>query len=198
MLDATGMYSQGKDIQQMSCINKTIQRKNTQYDRQFALLFSDVSVCAHASVSLHLLGMSSEPEVFSVHMNGQVLQQAGHKVSSVGLISGSSTTASMVSLHTGRWLLSSHIVKHMEGKSSTHHRSIVFTSVTTFIRNKRVSATAAGMHGFVDVKKCAGFDAPQRRMTIEQKRHSREWKYYIAAEEVVWDYAPEMHDYIDE
>ncbi|XP_045909140.1 coagulation factor V [Micropterus dolomieu] len=130
----------------------------------------DVSVCAHASVSLHLLGMSSEPEVFSVHMNGQVLQQAGHKVSSVGLISGSSTTASMVSLHTGRWLLSSHIVTHME----------------------------AGMHGFVDVKKCAGFDAPQRRMTIEQKRHSREWKYYIAAEEVVWDYAPEMHDYIDE
>ncbi|XP_044072627.1 coagulation factor V [Siniperca chuatsi] len=130
----------------------------------------DVSVCAYASVSLHLVGMSSEPEVFSVHMNGQVLQQTGHKVSSVGLISGSSTTASMVAIHTGRWLLSSHTIKHME----------------------------AGMHGFVDVKKCAGFNAPQRRMTIEQKRHSKEWKYYIAAEEIVWDYAPDMHDYIDE
>ncbi|XP_074513772.1 coagulation factor V [Sebastes fasciatus] len=130
----------------------------------------DVSMCAYASVSLHLLGMSSEPEVFSVHMNGQVLQQNGHKVSSVGLISGSTATASMVALHTGRWLLSSHTIKHME----------------------------AGMHGFVDVKKCDGFKAPLRRMTTEQKRYSREWIYYIAAEEVVWDYAPNMPEHVDE
>ncbi|XP_073329346.1 coagulation factor V [Pagrus major] len=130
----------------------------------------DVSLCAYASVSLHLVGMSSEPEVFSVHMNGQVLQQNGHKMSSVGLISGSSTTASMVALHTGRWLLSSHTIKHME----------------------------AGMHGFVDVTKCDGFKAPWRRMTVAQKRHSREWVYYIAAEEVVWDYAPTIHEHVDE
>ncbi|XP_040003907.1 coagulation factor V isoform X2 [Xiphias gladius] len=129
----------------------------------------DVSVCAHASVSLHLVGMSSEPEVFSVHMNGQVLQQNGHRVSSVGLISGSTATASMVALHTGRWLLSSHIIKHIE----------------------------AGMHGFVDVKRCDGFDPPQRRLTTEQRKQSRKWKYYIAAEEIVWDYAPNMHEYID-
>nr|XP_020442633.1 coagulation factor V [Monopterus albus] len=130
----------------------------------------DVRMCAYTSVSLHLVGMSSEPEVFSVHMNAQVLQQTGHKVSSVGLISGSSTTASIMPLYKGRWLLSSHILKHME----------------------------AGMHGFVDVMKCDGFEAPQRRMTIEQKRHSREWKYYIAAEEIIWDYAPNMHEHIDE
>ncbi|KAK9537326.1 hypothetical protein VZT92_004955 [Zoarces viviparus] len=129
----------------------------------------DVSVCAYASVSLHLVGMSSEPEVFSVHMNGQVLRQTGHKVSSVGLISGSTATASMVALHAGRWLLSSHTIKHME----------------------------AGMHGFVDVKKCDGFKAPQRRMTIEQQRHSRVWTYYIAAEEIIWDYAPNMQEHID-
>ena len=57
---------------------------------------------------------------------------------------------------------------------------------------------AAGMHGFVDVTKCEGFDAPRRRMTIEQKRHSREWKYYIAAEEIVWDYASGIPAYADE
>ncbi|CAJ1078923.1 coagulation factor V [Xyrichtys novacula] len=130
----------------------------------------DVDVCAYAPVSLQLLGMSSQPEVFSVHMNGQVLTQTGHKVSSVGLISGSSTTASMQALSTGRWLLSSHTTKHME----------------------------AGMHGFVNVKMCDGFKPPRRRMTIEQKRHSREWKYYIAAEEITWDYAPEVHDHVDE
>ncbi|XP_028250097.1 coagulation factor V [Parambassis ranga] len=130
----------------------------------------DVSLCAYTSISLHLVGMSSEPELFSVHMNGQVLEQAGHKVSSVGLISGSSTTVRMVALHTGRWMLSSHIMKHLE----------------------------AGMHAFVDVKKCEGFKEPQRRMTIAQKRQSTEWKYYIAAEEVIWDYTPNMHQHIDE
>lgn len=98
-----------------------MQMLNTQGAQQFPLFLTDVSVCAHASVSLHLMGMSSEPEVFSVHMNGQVLQQMGHKVSSVGLISGSSTTASMVAVHTGRWLLSSFIVKHMEGKRDCTH-----------------------------------------------------------------------------
>uniref|UniRef100_A0AAQ6IME6 Plastocyanin-like domain-containing protein n=1 Tax=Anabas testudineus TaxID=64144 RepID=A0AAQ6IME6_ANATE len=112
----------------------------------------DVTICAHTSVSLHLVGMSSEPEVFSVHMNGHVLQQTGHKVSSVGLI----TT---------------------ECKST---------------------AVPAGMHGFVDVKKCDGFEATRRKLTIEQKRQSREWKYYIAAEEIVWDYAPQIQKHVDE
>ncbi|CAN9498549.1 unnamed protein product [Ophioblennius macclurei] len=129
----------------------------------------DVSVCAHVPVSLHLLGMSSAPEVFSVHLNGQVLQQNGHKVSSVGLASGATDTASMVAVHTGRWLLSSHTTSHMEG----------------------------GMHAFVDVKKCDGFEPPRRRLTLAQRRESREWKYYIAAEETVWDYTPNVHEHID-
>ena len=84
----------------------------------------DVNICAHSTVSLHLVGMSSEQEVFSVHMNGQVLQHRGHKMSTVGLVSGSATTGSMRAVHPGRWLLSSQTNKHMEG---------MFTQ-TTFIQ----------------------------------------------------------------
>uniref|UniRef100_A0A8C8HDF9 ferroxidase n=1 Tax=Oncorhynchus tshawytscha TaxID=74940 RepID=A0A8C8HDF9_ONCTS len=119
-----------------------------------------LTVCAHTSVSLHLVGMSSEPELFSVHINGQVLQQADHRVSSVGLIAGTATSANMTAVNTGRWLLSSHTSKHLE----------------------------AGMHGFVEVRSCEGFNPPKRKLTIKQKRESQEWTYYIAAEEVVWDY----------
>lgn len=54
------------------------------------------------------------------------------------------------------------------------------------------------MHGFVDVKTCDGFSAPPRRMTIAQKKESREWIYYIAAEETVWDYAPNTQQHVDE
>ncbi|XP_062313084.1 coagulation factor V [Osmerus eperlanus] len=128
-----------------------------------------LSICAHTSVSLHLVGMSSDPEVFSVHMNGQMLQHFGHQVSSVGLVSGTATSAQMTAVYPGRWLLSSYTNKHQE----------------------------AGMHGFVDVVSCKGFDAPKRKLTIQQKRESQEWTYYIAAEEVVWDYAPNMPAYMD-
>uniref|UniRef100_A0AAR2K2P2 ferroxidase n=1 Tax=Pygocentrus nattereri TaxID=42514 RepID=A0AAR2K2P2_PYGNA len=129
----------------------------------------DLSVCAHSKITWHFLGMSSEPELFSVHLNGQVLQQGGHKVSSVGIISGTATSADMVAIHEGRWLLSSHISKHLE----------------------------AGMHGFLTINMCEEFTAPKREITIQQSRESQEWTYYIAAEEIIWDYAPNMPDNVD-
>ncbi|KAG9271087.1 venom prothrombin activator omicarin-C non-catalytic subunit [Astyanax mexicanus] len=129
----------------------------------------DLSICAHSKVSWHLLGMSSEQELFSVHFNGHVLQQGGHKVSSVGLISGTATSAQMIAVHDGQWLLSSHISKHLE----------------------------AGMHGFFTVNTCERFPAPKRQLTIQQSRESQEWTYYIAAEEVIWDYAPNMPENVD-
>ncbi|KAJ8253052.1 hypothetical protein GJAV_G00208600 [Gymnothorax javanicus] len=128
-----------------------------------------LTVCAHTSVSWHLLGMSSQPELFSVHFNGQVMLHMSQRVSSVGLISGTTTSANMTASHPGQWLLSSYISRHLE----------------------------AGMHGYLNVKACDGIEAPVRRLTIQQRRQSQEWTYYIAAEEVVWDYAPNMPDYID-
>ena len=79
-------------------------------------LSTGLNVCAYSSVSWHFLSMSSTPELFSIHFNGQVLTQDGHRVSSVGIISGTTTSASMTAVHTGRWLVSSHISKHLEGK----------------------------------------------------------------------------------
>ncbi|KAJ8350373.1 hypothetical protein SKAU_G00255030 [Synaphobranchus kaupii] len=128
-----------------------------------------LNVCAHATVSWHLLGMSSRPELFSVHFNGQVMLHLGHRVSTVGLISGTATSANMTATHPGQWMLSSYVSRHME----------------------------AGMHGYLTVGTCKGFSAPLRKLTIQQRRQSQEWTYYIAAEEVLWDYAPKMPDYID-
>ncbi|KAB5577055.1 hypothetical protein PHYPO_G00205580 [Pangasianodon hypophthalmus] len=129
----------------------------------------NLSVCAHSKVTWNLVGMSSEPELFSVHFNGQVLQQSGHKVSSIGIISGTATSAEMMAIYPGRWLLSSHISKHLE----------------------------AGMHGFLQVNKCEEFTAPKRKLTIQQRRDSQVWIYYIAAEEIIWDYAPNLPDNVD-
>ncbi|XDV30260.1 hypothetical protein PO909_033215 [Leuciscus waleckii] len=129
----------------------------------------DLDICAHSKVSWHLLGMSSEPELFSVHFNGQVLLHDGHKTSAVGIISGTGTSASMTGVHPGRWLFSSHISRHLE----------------------------AGLHGYLNIKTCDEYTAPKRKITIQQKQESQEWIYYIAAEEIIWDYAPNMPKLID-
>ncbi|XP_056088864.1 coagulation factor V [Rhinichthys klamathensis goyatoka] len=129
----------------------------------------DLDICAHSKVSWHLLGMSSEPELFSVHFNGQVLLHDGHKTSAVGIISGTGTSASMTGIHPGHWLFSSHISRHLE----------------------------AGLHGYLNIRTCDEYTAPKRRLTIQQKQESQEWTYYIAAEEIIWDYAPNMPDNID-
>ncbi|XP_051762250.1 coagulation factor V isoform X1 [Ctenopharyngodon idella] len=129
----------------------------------------DLDICAHSKVSWHLLGMSSEPELFSVHFNGQVLLHDGHKTSTVGIISGTATSASMTGIHPGRWLFSSHISRHLE----------------------------AGLHGYLNIRTCDEYTAPKRRLTIQEKQESQEWTYYIAAEEVIWDYAPNMAENMD-
>lgn len=64
--------------------------------------------------------------------------------------------------------------------------------------NKCILIIVVGMHGFVDVKKCEGFEEPLRKMTIAEQRQSKEWTYYIAAEEIVWDYAPNLQEHVDE
>uniref|UniRef100_A0A8C1F629 Coagulation factor V n=1 Tax=Cyprinus carpio carpio TaxID=630221 RepID=A0A8C1F629_CYPCA len=124
----------------------------------------DLDICVHSKVSWHLLGMSSETDLFSVHFNGQVLLHDGHKTSSVGIISGSATSASMTGVHPGRWLISSHISRHLE----------------------------AGLHGYLNIKMCDEYTAPKRWLTIQQKQKSQECTYYIAAEEIIWDYAPNI------
>lgn len=56
---------------------------------------------------------------------------------------------------------------------------------------------SAGMHGFLHINTCEKFTAPKRKLTIQQKRESQEWIYYIAAEEIIWDYAPNLPENMD-
>ncbi|OCT94736.1 coagulation factor V [Xenopus laevis] len=122
----------------------------------------DISACAGDTVSWHLIAMSSEPEFFSIHFFGQTLEENQHKVSVVSLVASSSTTGNMTVYQTGKWLISSLVEKHFE----------------------------AGMHGYIDVQNCndKGYIAP--KLSFLQKRHIKIWEYFIAAEEVEWNYVP--------
>nr|XP_045733460.1 coagulation factor V [Mirounga angustirostris] len=122
----------------------------------------DITVCAHDHISWHLIGMSSGPELFSIHFNGQVLEQNHHKISAITLVSATSTTANMTMSPQGKWIISSLIPKHFQ----------------------------AGMQAYIDIKNCAKKTRNPKKLTRDQRRHMKRWEYFIAAEEVIWDYAP--------
>ncbi|KAF7250809.1 Coagulation factor V [Varanus komodoensis] len=85
----------------------------------------DVQACAYDRISWHLIGMCSTPEIFSIHFNGQTLEQNKHRVSTVSLVAGAAATANMSVSVTGRWLLSSLLAKHQEGKDTLIKPAVV-------------------------------------------------------------------------
>ncbi|XP_039183277.1 coagulation factor V isoform X1 [Crotalus tigris] len=129
----------------------------------------DVQACAYDHISWHLIGMSSGPEIFSVHFNGQTLEQNHYKVSTINLVGGASVTANMSVSRTGKWLISSLVAKHQQ----------------------------AGMHGYLNIKDCGNPDTLTRRLSFREQRMIKNWDYFIAAEEITWDYAPEIPSSID-
>ncbi|XP_037764749.1 coagulation factor V [Chelonia mydas] len=129
----------------------------------------DLGACTYDNISWHLIGMSSKPEIFSIHFNGQVLEQNRRKVSTISLVGGASTTANMTVSQKGRWLISSLVQKHLQ----------------------------AGMHGYLNITECAGKDVFKKKLSFKELRMIKDWEYFIAAEEVTWDYAPEIPETID-
>ncbi|XP_060626735.2 coagulation factor V [Anolis sagrei] len=129
----------------------------------------DVQACSYDRISWHLIGMSSGPEIFSIHFNGQTLEQNQYKESTINLVGGASATANMSVSNTGRWLISSLVAKHLQ----------------------------AGMHGYLNIEDCGNPDTLTKKLSYKELRMIKDWDYFIAAEEIVWDYAPEIPDNID-
>ncbi|XP_045403371.1 coagulation factor V isoform X3 [Lemur catta] len=46
------------------------------------------------------------------------------------------------------------------------------------------------MQAYINIKNCPKKTRMPKKMTLEQRRHIKRWEYFIAAEEVIWDYAP--------
>ncbi|XP_025023004.1 coagulation factor V [Python bivittatus] len=129
----------------------------------------DVQACTYDHISWHLIGMSSGPEIFSVHFNGQTLEQNHYKVTTINLVGGASVTANMSVSKTGKWLISSLIAKHLQ----------------------------AGMYGYLNIKDCGKPDTLTKKLSYRELRMVKNWDYFIAAEEITWDYAPEIPSSVD-
>ncbi|OXB83332.1 UNVERIFIED_CONTAM: hypothetical protein H355_001769 [Colinus virginianus] len=53
------------------------------------------------------------------------------------------------------------------------------------------------MHGYLTVRDCGDREVKKSRLSLKERRMVKNWEYFIAAEEVVWDYAPTIPDSLD-
>jgi len=53
------------------------------------------------------------------------------------------------------------------------------------------------MHGYLTVRDCGDREVKKSRLSLKERRMIKNWEYFIAAEEVVWDYAPTIPDSLD-
>ncbi|XP_053562480.1 coagulation factor V [Bombina bombina] len=126
----------------------------------------EIEACTGDSISWHFIGISTRPELYSVHIFGQTMEQNQHKVSVVSLVGGQSTSANTTVTQPGKWLITSLVEKHVQ----------------------------AGMHSYINVQSCGDQYASVRKYSLYQKRYIQNWEYYIAAEEVLWDYAANVEN----
>uniref|UniRef100_A0A8C0GY57 Coagulation factor V n=1 Tax=Chelonoidis abingdonii TaxID=106734 RepID=A0A8C0GY57_CHEAB len=112
--------------------------------------------------------------IFSIHFNGQVLEQNRRKVSTVSLVGGASTTANMTVSQKGRWLISSLVQNHLQGKGTSVQEAVAESIIL-------VSSSLS----------------PKKKLSFKEVRMIKNWEYFIAAEEITWDYAPEIPETID-
>nr|XP_030121288.3 coagulation factor V isoform X2 [Taeniopygia guttata] len=157
-----GVFDENKSWQKSASVKYTINGYTNG-------MLPDLEACAYDNISWHLIGMSSKPEIFSIHINGQSMEQKHRRVSAVNLVGGASTTVNMTVTEEGRWLISSLVQKHLQ----------------------------AGMHGYLTVRDCGDKEVKKNRLSYRERLMVKTWDYFIAAEEVTWDYAPSIPDTLD-
>lgn len=62
---------------------------------------------------------------------------------------------------------------------------------------RTVSSQLAGMHGYITVRDCGNKEVKKSHLSYKERLMVKSWEYFIAAEEVTWDYAPSIPDSLD-
>lgn len=67
---------------------------------------------------------------------------------------------------------------------------LISSNFSSQIFSLSVYPISAGMQAYLDIKNCRKKTRSPKKLTRDQRRHIKRWEYFIAAEEVIWDYAP--------
>ncbi|KAK2504630.1 hypothetical protein MC885_001246 [Smutsia gigantea] len=87
---------------------------------------------------------------------------------------------------------------HGQVLEQNHHKISAVTLVSATSTTANMTMSPEGRwSAYIDIKNCAKKTRNPKTLTRDQRRHIKRWEYFIAAEEVIWDYAPVIPANID-
>ncbi|KAJ8405238.1 hypothetical protein AAFF_G00322290 [Aldrovandia affinis] len=153
-----------------------------------------LKMCQKNSVIWHLIGMGSSPEIHSIHFQKHTLQIKNHRKVALEVTPMSLATAEMKPVATGKFLISCQIHSHQNAGMSAFFTVEDCPEASETLKKKYVTQSEEGLDYDLeeDLDVVATFMVNPVLMARSVKQRPKVWRHYIAAEEVTWDYAPEL------
>uniref|UniRef100_W5N8Q8 Coagulation factor VIII n=1 Tax=Lepisosteus oculatus TaxID=7918 RepID=W5N8Q8_LEPOC len=147
--------------------------------------------CLKKKIVWHFIGMGTTPGIHSIRFQDHTLQVNNHRKMTLDVTSLTFTTAEMKPMAIGKFLIYCQIHSHQQAGMSAYF------SVENCPEEKMVRKMS---HDFdedeFDIESLSNVIVidvtnPQAKIRSSAKLKPKKWVHYIAAEEVIWDYAPQ-------
>uniref|UniRef100_A0A8C9TFT3 Coagulation factor VIII-like n=1 Tax=Scleropages formosus TaxID=113540 RepID=A0A8C9TFT3_SCLFO len=152
-----------------------------------------LKLCQKTSVFWHLIGMGSSSEIHSIRFQDHTLQVHNHRKVLVEVTPMSFATAEMKPVAPGKFLISCQIHSHQIAGMNAHF-TVDNCPEPAEMRDKKNAIHTDDYEYDITLEGLVSTmvmnSGPNVRSSVKLK--PKVWEHYIAAEEVVWDYAPEL------
>ncbi|RXM96455.1 E3 ubiquitin-protein ligase MARCH3 [Acipenser ruthenus] len=152
-----------------------------------------LKMCQKKKAHWHLIGMGTAPEIHSVRFHGHTLLVQNHRKVSFDMTPMTFATAQLTAVNTGRFLISCQIHAHQHDGMNAYFS---VESCPEELQERQVTPDHDDEYEFNTKDLLSGlFEMPPKlNVRSSLKKQPKKWVHYIAAEEVVWDYAPIIHN----
>ncbi|KAK1163276.1 hypothetical protein AOXY_G16708 [Acipenser oxyrinchus oxyrinchus] len=151
-----------------------------------------LKMCQKKAAHWHLIGMGTAPEIHSVRFHGHTLLVQNHRKVSFDMTPMTFATAQLTAVNTGRFLISCQIHTHQHDGMNAYFS---VESCPEELQERQVTPDHDHEYEFKGDLLSGLFEMPPKlNVRSSLKNQPKKWEHYIAAEEVVWDYAPIIHN----
>ncbi|KAI1898621.1 hypothetical protein AGOR_G00074270 [Albula goreensis] len=153
-----------------------------------------LKMCRKTSVIWHLVGMGSSQEIHSIHFQGHTLQVQNHRKVNLEVTPMSLATAVMKPIATGKFLISCQIHSHQKAGMRAFFFVEDCPEQADNLDKKYVDHSQGFQDYDVDYMANTIMVNPILMARSTVKLRPKVWTHYIAAEEITWDYAPDLSE----
>ncbi|XP_048885551.1 coagulation factor VIII isoform X2 [Brienomyrus brachyistius] len=154
-----------------------------------------LKICQKSNVFWHLIGMGSSSEIHSIYFQKHTLQVKNHRKVFLEMTPMTFVTAEMKPVGVGNYMISCQIHSHQLAGMNAQFtvedcpEAAQISKKSNFIQSDDYEYDIS-LEGLVSPILINSGLTPRSAVKLKPKT----WVHYIAAEEIVWDYAPELSE----